>query len=146
MRKAKQSTAKNVMVLMVDSTDHITGKTGLTLTITASKDGGAFASISPTVTERGNGSYAVALTAAHTDTLGDLWLHITGTGADPADVMLLVEAGATDADVSAVLADTNDIKAKTDQLTFTIANQVDANTLSGGGSGGLTLPQFLALK
>lgn len=104
MRKAKQSTAKNVMVLMVDSTDHITGKTGLTLTITASKDGGAFASISPTVTERGNGSYAVALTAAHTDTLGDLWLHITGTGADPADVMLLVEAGATDADTSAVLS------------------------------------------
>jgi len=112
MRKAKQSTAKNVMVLMVDSTDHVTGKTGLTLTITASKDCAAFASIAPTVTERGNGSYAVALTAAHTDTLGDLWLHITGTGADPADVMLLVEAGATDADVSAVLADTNDIQAR----------------------------------
>lgn len=100
MRKAKQSTAKNVMVLMVDSTDHVTGKTGLTLTITASKDGGAFASISPTVTERGNGWYSVALTASHTDTLGDLALHITGTAADPADMVLLVEAGATDADVS----------------------------------------------
>lgn len=100
MRKAKQSTAKNVMVLMVDSTDHVTGKTGLTLTITASKDGGAFASISPTVTERGNGWYSVALTSSHTDTLGDLALHITGTAADPADMVLLVEAGATDADVS----------------------------------------------
>lgn len=100
MRKAKQSTAKNVMVLMVDSTDHVTGKTGLTLTITASKDGGAFASISPTVTERGNGWYSVALMASHTDTLGDLALHITGTAADPADMVLLVEAGATDADVS----------------------------------------------
>lgn len=100
MRKAKQSTDKNVMVLMVDSTDHVTGKTGLTLTITASKDGGAFASISPTVTERGNGWYSVALMASHTDTLGDLALHITGTAADPADMVLLVEAGATDADVS----------------------------------------------
>jgi hypothetical protein len=28
------------------------------------------------------------------------------------------------------------IKAKTDQLTFTIANQVDSNALSGGGGGG----------
>jgi hypothetical protein len=104
MRKAKQSTAKNVMVLMVDSTDHVTGKTGLTLTITASKDGAAFASIAPTVTERGSGWYSVALTASHTDTLGDLALHITGTAADPADMVLLVEAGSTDADVSAVLA------------------------------------------
>ena len=112
MRKAKQSTAKNVMVLMVDSTDHVTGKTELTLTITASKDGAAFASIEPTVTERGSGWYSVALTAAHTDALGDLALHITGTAADPADMVLLVEAGATDADVSAVLADTNDIQAR----------------------------------
>ncbi len=112
MRKAKQSTAKNVMVLMVDSTDHITGKAGLTLTITASKDGGAFGSIAPAVTERGNGWYSLALTASHTDTLGDLALHISGAAADPADMVLLVEAGATDADVSAVLADTNDIQAR----------------------------------
>lgn len=104
MRKAKQSTAKNVMILMVDSTDHVTGKAGLTLTITASKDGAAFASISPTVTERGNGWYNIALTSSHTDTLGDLALHITGTAADPADIVLLVEAGATDADVSTRLA------------------------------------------
>ncbi|MCG3176986.1 MAG: hypothetical protein MOGMAGMI_01950 [Candidatus Omnitrophica bacterium] len=96
MRKAKQSTAKNVMVLMVDSTDHVTGKAGLTLTITASKDGGAFASISPTVTERGNGWYSLALTASHTDTLGDLALHISGAAADPADMVLLVEARSVD--------------------------------------------------
>lgn len=104
MRKIKQSTAKNVMVLMVDSTDHVTGKTGLTLTITASKDGAAFASITPTVTARGDGWYNLALTTAHTDTLGDLALHITGAAADPADMVLLVEAGATDADVTSRLA------------------------------------------
>lgn len=71
---------------MVDSSNHITGKTGLTLTITESKDGGAFASISPTVTERGSGWYSLALTTSHTDTLGDLALHITGTGADATDI------------------------------------------------------------
>jgi hypothetical protein len=82
----KQSTARNLMVLMTSSTDHITGATGLTLTITASKDGAAFASIAPTVTERGDGWYSLALTTAHTDTLGDFVLHVTASGADPTDV------------------------------------------------------------
>ena len=50
-------------VLMVDSADHVTGKTGLTLTITASKNAAAFASVSPTVTERGSGWYNIALTS-----------------------------------------------------------------------------------
>jgi len=78
------------MVLMVDSTDHVTGKTGLTLTITASKNGAAFASISPTVNERGSGWYELQLTTAHTDTLGDLALHVTGTAADPTDTLSYV--------------------------------------------------------
>lgn len=82
----KLSTARNVGVLMTDSSDHVTGKTGLTLTITASKNGAAFAAISPTVTELATGWYNVALTASHTDTLGDLLLHMTSTGADPADM------------------------------------------------------------
>jgi hypothetical protein len=90
MRLLKQSTAASVMVLMVDSTDHVTGKTGLTLTITASKNGGAFASISPTVNERGSGWYELQLTTAHTDTLGDLALHVTGAAADPTDTLSYV--------------------------------------------------------
>src|SRR3954464_13262830 len=96
----KQSTARNRMILMVDSSDHITGKTGLTLTITASKDGAAFASISPTVTERGNGWYNVALTSSHTDTLGDLAVHITATGADPTDFCAVVEVDRSGATVA----------------------------------------------
>jgi hypothetical protein len=78
------------MVFMTDSSDHISGKTGLTLTITASKDGGAFASISPTVTERGSGWYSLALTTSNTDTVGDLSLHATATGADPTDMTVQV--------------------------------------------------------
>lgn len=92
MRLLKLSTARDILVFMADSTDHVTGKTGLTLTITAGKAGAAFASITPTVTERGNGWYTLGLTASHTDTLGDLAFHITGSGADPSDFVCQVVA------------------------------------------------------
>jgi hypothetical protein len=92
MRLLTQSTATNVMVFMCSSSDHISSVTGATLTITLSKDGGAFASISPTVTERGNGWYNLALTSGNTDTLGDLVLHITATGADATDFLMRVIA------------------------------------------------------
>lgn len=108
----KQSTARNLLIYMIDSVDHISGKTGLTLTITASKDGAAFATITPTVTERGNGWYSLALTTAHTDTVGELAFHITATGADPGVYKYNVEAN-TVGDVK-TLSDA--IKAKTDNL------------------------------
>lgn len=181
MRLLKQSTTANVMVFMTDAADHVTGATGKTLTITASKDGGAFASITPTVTERGTGWYNLALTTTHTNTLGDLALHVTASGCDPTDLLARIVAGSLDADVSSRLAtagytapptaaairseiDANStkldvavssrlatagytapdnssistilglvdtevgaIKAKTDQLTFTVGGQVDAN-------------------
>jgi len=96
MKTLKQSTAYNLMVLMIDSADHIAGKAGLTLTITASKNGAAFANITPTVTDRGSGWYNLALTTSHTDTLGDLAIHVTGTGADPVDISLQVFARVSD--------------------------------------------------
>lgn len=115
MRLVKQSAARNVLVFITQAADHVTGLTGATLTITASKDGGAFASISPTVTERGSGWYSIALTASHTDTAGDLALHVTAASADPTDTLMQVvafdPADATalglsrlDADVSSRLA------------------------------------------
>lgn len=104
MRMLKQSAAVNLMVFMTQAADHITGLAGATLTITISKDGGAFASVAPTVTDRGNGWYAVALTVAHTDTLGDLALRATATSADPTDLLCRVVAGSLDADVSSRLS------------------------------------------
>jgi hypothetical protein len=80
------------MIFMASSTDHIPGATGLTLTITASKNGGAFASIAPVVTERGNGWYYLALTAAMLDTLGDFIVHAEATGADPSELPMEVVA------------------------------------------------------
>lgn len=91
MRVLTRNQPANVMVLLVD-TDHVTGKTALSLTVTISKDGGAFTAIALVVTERGSGWYVLALTAAHLDTLGDLVLHITAAGADPADVVCQVVA------------------------------------------------------
>lgn len=82
----KQSTARNVSVFMTDSSDRASGKTGLTLTIWASKNCGTPAAITPTVTELDSthmpGEYGLALTTTHTNTLGELDLTVTGTGAD----------------------------------------------------------------
>lgn len=103
MEPLKQNTARNLMVFLVSSTDHVTGQPGLTLSISISKDGGAFASISPTVTDRGNGWYNVALVAGNTDTLGDLALHISGgSTADPCDLKIPVELDRTGATVASV--------------------------------------------
>lgn len=102
MEPLKQSTTRNLMVYLVSSTDHVTGASGLALTVTASKDGAAFATITPTVTDRSNGWYNLALTTSHTDTLGDLAFHLTAAGADPCDFKLPVEVDRTGATVSSV--------------------------------------------
>ena len=118
MRSLQQSSAYALMVFMTDSADHIAGKTGLTLTITASKAGAAFASISPTVTERGNGWYNLDLTTAHTDTFGDLAIRCTAAGADPTDLVCQVQVTA-----AALVSDITAIKAKTDNLPSDPADQ-----------------------
>lgn len=75
---------------MVQSADHITGATGLTITATISKDGAAFGSPTGTITELANGWYYIDLDAADVDTLGALAMHFTATGADPTDFADLV--------------------------------------------------------
>lgn len=90
MKILKQNTGVGLMVLMTDSSNHISGKEGLALTITASKNGGAFTSITTDVQDRGSGWYNIILTSAHTDTLGDLAIHITASGADPSDLITQV--------------------------------------------------------
>lgn len=89
----KQSdTTYPLFFLMVDSTDHVTGKTGLSPTVTISKNGGSFASPSGAVTEVGNGLYKVAGNATDSNTVGELWIHATGTAADPTDTSYTIVA------------------------------------------------------
>jgi hypothetical protein len=136
MVKVKLGATKNMMILLVQSGDHVTGQAGSSLTITASKDGGAFASISPTVSDRGSGWYSLALTAGNTDTLGQLALHVTAASCDPVDLSLEVVAydplSATNLGLSNLDAASSLIKAKTDNLPATPAATGDAMTLTVG--------------
>jgi hypothetical protein len=123
----KKSTSVNVLITMIDSTDHATGKTGLTLTMNLSKAGGAYSVVTPTVTERTFGGYQIAFDTNHTDTLGDLVLRVNSTGADTQEFKWQVRdyiTGESDASIISSLSaiagylDTEvaAIKAKTDNL------------------------------
>jgi outer membrane murein-binding lipoprotein Lpp len=78
----KKNTALSAFeFFMADSADHVTGKTGLTVTATRSLDGAAFAACANSVTEVSSGIYKLDLAAA--DLNGDVvTLKCTGSGAD----------------------------------------------------------------
>lgn len=92
MRLIKQSTATNIMVLLTSNVDHITGIDALTPNVYLSKDCGAFALITPVTTNIGNGWYKIELTTTHTNTIGDLVIHIEDASADPTDVLMSVKS------------------------------------------------------
>lgn len=146
MALLKQATAVTRMFKMIDSSDHLSKKAGLTCTVNISKAGAAFGAAAGAVTEVANGWYKVALTTVDTGTLGDLAFYITATGADDTDfcdqvtaavdqtgdayARLGAPAGASHAaDVAAVKSDTGGIKTQTDKMAFTVTNQIDANVL-----------------
>lgn len=85
MARTLQSTVRVRTFLMVLTSDHITGATGKTVTVTISKNGAAFAAPAGSVAEISDGLYKITLTAADTDTLGDLAFHCTATDCDPTD-------------------------------------------------------------
>lgn len=68
--------------------------TGVTLTMTISKAGGAFGAVDAgtAITELTNGWYKVVHAAADLDTIGCLGVRVTGTGADPLAVTHQVTA------------------------------------------------------
>ena len=78
------------MFLMVDSTDHVTSKTGLTITATRSIDGAAFASCANSATEVSAGIYKINLAAA--DLNGDvITLRFSGTAADDRFITIVTQ-------------------------------------------------------
>jgi hypothetical protein len=86
-------------------------------------------------------AYATETLLSHVNDVADaIQLKTDNLPADPADASDIAGSFTT---VNGKLDTIDDfldtevaaIKAKTDQLTFTIANQVDSNALSGGGSG-----------
>lgn len=86
------STARPLLFPMFDATDGTTPETGLSPTVTLSKNGAAFSSPAGAVSEVGSGWYAVAGNATDTDTLGPLLLHATASGASVTDAQFEVVA------------------------------------------------------
>jgi hypothetical protein len=151
MYQIKQSSASYpLLFLMIDSSDHITGKTGLTPTVTISKNGAGFGSPSGTVTEIASGWYKVAGHATDSATLGLIALHATSAGADPYDGIAgevvafdpqdAVALGLSRIDAAVTTrapeaaGNVAAIKTQTDKLAFTVANQVDANVIDWKGA------------
>lgn len=78
---AKNTAYNNIEFLMVDSADHVTPKTGLTVSGQRSIDGGAFAAVTGAIAEVGSGIYQFDAAAA--DMNGDeITLLFTAAGAD----------------------------------------------------------------
>ena len=81
-----------ILFFLAASSDHVTGLTGATATVTISKNGGAFGAPGGTVAEVGVGWYKLTPSGSDATTNGVLLLHATATGADPADVKCQVVA------------------------------------------------------
>lgn len=85
MKIQQATTAYGIPFFMVESSDHITGATGLTPTVTISKNCGSFATPAGTVAEIGHGWYQIEGNATDNATLGALLVHAEASGADPSD-------------------------------------------------------------
>lgn len=72
----KQSDTSRVVPFMLVQGDHTTAATGLTPTVTLSKNGGAFGAAAGAVAEVSAGWYKLTPTSADTGTLGPLALHV----------------------------------------------------------------------
>jgi hypothetical protein len=83
------NTARVLAFLLISSTDHLTGLTGVTPVVKISKNGAAGIPPSGAITavDATNlpGWYQVAANATDANTRGPLLLHATATGADPCD-------------------------------------------------------------
>lgn len=81
----KGSTARDLVFFMVLTSDHLTGATGKTVTVTLSKNGAAFGAAAGAVSEISSGWYKVAGNATDSNTGGALALHATAAACDATD-------------------------------------------------------------
>jgi len=86
----KNTALNNFAFLLVDSTDHVTPKTGVAVTAQRSIDGAAFAACANAATEVASGVYKINLAA--TDLNGDVVvLKFTGAAADQRTLTVITE-------------------------------------------------------
>ena len=137
-RRLSQSAAYTVVFKVFLSSDHVTPATSKTVAITLSKAGAAFANPSAgasNATEIANGWYKFALSAADTDTLGDLVLVGTATACDSADIIMQVGVDGVARGVVGSIASTTSVPTSAFQPAGASADQFagrailfDANT------------------
>lgn len=84
---ARNTPFPNFEFVMYDNTDHISGKVGLTVTAQRSIDSGAFGACTNSVTEIGNGVYAINFSAADLNG-GVITFRFSGAGADPTTITI----------------------------------------------------------
>ena len=87
----KNVALNNFPIYMVDLTNGYTAETGLTVSATISKDGGALTSCENSVTEISNGLYKINLTQAEMNA-DTIILGFTATGARARVVILKTDA------------------------------------------------------
>lgn len=95
-------TTTPITFLMVQASDHISGLTGATPTVTISKNGAAFGAAAGVVAEIGNGWYKLTPAAGDVGTNGPGMLHATAAGGDPSDIPFQVLADLPGGTVSSV--------------------------------------------
>lgn len=92
MKLITQNSTNTVVTFeLVATSDYISAVTGATVSVQASKNGGAFYNLSG-ISEVGNGVYKLTLAGTDTDLLGDLWIVATAPGAVRTSVKMQVVA------------------------------------------------------
>lgn len=137
MALMKQSTAYTRTFLMVDSADHVTGKTGVTPAVKLSKAGGSAAAAGGTVTEVDSvnfpGLYKIVYTTTDTNTLGDLAAHCTAAGADPTDLTTDQVVAFDPTDAAALGLSRIDTNIASRMATFTLPTNFSALSIDANG-------------
>lgn len=87
-RVKKNTALAGFMFFMADSADHVTPKTGLTITATRAIDGGAFAGCANSAAEIANGVYKIDLAAADLNG-NNIILKFTSAGADQTTILVV---------------------------------------------------------
>jgi hypothetical protein len=86
----KKGVARTIMYKMVDATDFATPETGVDVTETISKDGGAFNACTNADSEIANGWYKITLTAAEMNA-SEIIFKGTGAGCAQCDRLIITE-------------------------------------------------------
>lgn len=129
----QSSSGTPLLFLLIASSDHITGLTGASPTVTISKNGGAFASPSGAVTEIANGWYKVAGNATDTNTAGPIALHATAASGDPFDDVVALVVAYDPQDATALGLSRIDAAISSRMATFTLPTNFSLLAIDGSG-------------